>query len=298
MKQLLVVFSILGTILLVGCRTAQVPSPDIQNIPQPKQTLAQKKASLKGKTQAASAVPEALGGLVKSDEWVIYKDKQQEEFKGHVSYDNGIYVFKSGYALSDRAQNTITASQNVYLKQQNPQGPTYQIQCDWGRYNYKTGKGTLKSASKNPVRLNMQDATQTVTARAKQITFNTTTQIFILTGDVHATRTTPEGTQTMQADKATVKQLEDFVHLEGNAVLSDGEHTLQADTVIYDGAKNEARAFGARPLATGTTEQGTFAIIADSVSSDAQGTVVHLDGRVQGWLVSPEINNNKINKQF
>ncbi len=298
MRNTPLLFVALGTVCLAGCKAAQVATPTVTDVAQPKQTLAQKKASLKGKTQAASALPEALGGLVQSDEWIIYKDKQQEEFKGHVSYDNGVYVFKAGYALSDRAQNTITASQNVYLKQQNPQGPTYQVQCDWGLYNYKTGKGTLKSTSKSPVRLSMTDDTQTVTARAKQITFNTTTQIFILTGDVHATRTTEQGTQTMQADKATLRQLEDFVHLEGNAVLSDGEHTLQADTVIYNGAKNEARAFGARPLATGTTEQGTFAIIADSVSSDAQGTVVHLDGRVQGWLVSPEINNNKINKQF
>ena len=177
-------------------------------------------------------------------------------------------------------------------------GTIYEAYADSARYNYKTGKGVLQSTTQNPVRLILTDATQQVTASAKHISFDTTNQIFILTGKVKAVRTTAEGTQTMQADKATLKQLEDYLYLEGNAVLADEAHTLQADTVIYDGAHNQAHAYGARPLATGSTEQGTFAIIADNISSDAEGTFVTLDGKVQGWLVSPELNDNKINHKF
>ena len=156
----------------------------------------------------------------------------------------------------------------------------------------------MKSTTKNPVRLILTDNTQTVTANAKQISFDTNTQVFVLTGQVDAKRITAQGTQTMQANKATVKQLEDYLLLEGNAVLADDVRTLKADTVLYDGAHDQAHAYGARPLVTGSTEQGTFAIIADNVSSDAQGNVITLDGRVQGWVVSPEINNHKINNKF
>ncbi len=290
---------LISALLLSACYRAQVKAPAVQNIPQPKQTLTQKKEALQQKKKSAAKMPEVLGGIVKSDEWIIYKEQAQEEFKGHVFYDNGQYVFKADYALSDRKQHSATARGNVYLKQKQLHEPTiYEAWGDYAFYNYQTGKGILKSTSKNPARLQLTDAAQTVTATAKHISFNTNTQVFILTGNVHATRVTPDGTQTLQADKVTVKQQENYVRLDGNAVLDDGQRTVQADTVIYDGEHNHSTAYGARPLATGSTEQGTFAIIADKVTSDAQGTVVTLNGRVQGWVVSPELNNNKINQKF
>ena len=254
--------------LLGACRTAQVDALALQN--EPKQSLTQKKESLQKKKKSVSQFPQVLGGIVQSDEWVIYKEKAQEEFKGHVIYDNDPYVFKADYALSDRNQNSATARGHVYLKQKAFRSSnTYEAWGDWATYNYQTGKGILKSTSKNPARLQITDTTQTVTARAKHISFNTTTQVFVLTGDVKVQRTTQEGTQT-----------------------------LQADTIIYDSEHNTTTAYGARPLATGSTDQGTFAIIADKVDSDTQGTLVTLDGHVQGWVVSPELNNNKITGQF
>ncbi len=300
MKHL--VFPLAFTFLfgLAGCRAAQVTAPDTSAVVRPaKQTLQQKKDAAAKQKKAASQLPEVLGGIVQSDEWIIYKDKEQEEFKGHVFYDNEAYSFKADYALSDRKNNTFTASGNVHAKQKDvQQGTVYEAYADSARYNYRTGQGLLKSTTPNPVQLILTDKNQIVLARAKHISFNTTTQVFVLTGKVYATRTTSDGVQTMQADKATLKQLENYLHLDGHAALSDGTRTLQADTVIYDGAHNQAHAYGARPLATGSTEQGTFAIIADTISSDAEGTLVTLDGKVQGWLVSPELNNNKINSKF
>ena len=287
------------SVFLGACLRTQMQAPNVQNMPQPEQILAQKKVAFHEKKKSTSQWPETLGGIVKSDEWIIYKEKEQEEFKGHVSYDNGQYVFKADYALSDRKRHSATALGNVYLKQKELNTPTiYEAWGDWATYNYKTGKGILKSTSKNLARLQLTNTVQTITARAQHISFDTLTRVFILTGDVYAKRTTQEGIQTVQADKMTVKQLENYVHMDGHAVLDDGQRTLQADTIIYDGERNHSTAYGARPLATGSTEQGTFAIIADTVTSDAQGTVVTLDGRVQGWVVSPELNNNKINQKF
>ena len=283
-----------------ACRPAQVKTPPTETITRPaKQTLVQKKKALTQKKQSATQFPEVLGGVVQSDEWVIYKDEEKEEFKGHVFYDNGAYTFKSNYALSDRRTNTFTATGNVYAKSHDAeQDTTYQAYADYARYHYKTGKGFLKSTTKNPVRLILTDATQTITARAKQVSFDTNAQVVVLTGNVDAKRTTAQGNQTLQADKVTLKQQENYVYLEGNARLADDQRLLQADQVLYDGANNQARAYGARPLTTGSTEQGTFAIIADSIDSDAEGNLITLQGKVQGWLVSPELNNNKINEKF
>lgn len=288
-----------SAVVLGACHPMQVQTPSTKQFSQPaKQTLAQKKSALARKKKAATQLPQVLGGVVQSDQWVIYKDKKQEEFVGNVRYDSDRYAFKANYALSDRKQNTFTASGNVYAKHTDEQGTVYQAYADYGRYHYKTGKGVLKSTTSSPVRLVMTDNTQTITARAKQISFDMNTQVFVLTGHVDAKRTTQAGNQTLRADKATFKQLQDYLELQGNAVLADDLRQLQADTVIYDGTHNQAHAYGARPLATGSTQQGTFAIIADTVSSDAQGEIVNLSGRVQGWLVSPEINNNKINEKF
>ena len=264
---------------LQACHTVRVETPTVEQLPEkPRQTLKEKKDALKTKQKSASQVPEVLGGIVQSDQWTI--------------------TFKAGYALSDRKKNTVTARQDVYLKQHARKAPTYEAWADYAHYNYQTGKGVLKSSSKNLARLRLQDNTQTITARAKHISFDTNAQIFVLTGNVYAQRTVADGTQTVQADKATFKQLENYLLLDGHASLKDDQRTLEADTIIYDGEHDHARAFGARPLATGTTEQGTFAIIADNVTSDAQGNVVTLDGQVQGWVVSPTLNENKINRQF
>jgi len=291
-------FCLIGFIFLSGCYTVRAPLPDTKTVTQSaQQTLQQKKEQFKLQ-QKAPTLPDSLGGLLKSDEWVIYKDLEQEEFKGHVSYDNGVYTLRAGYVLSDRKNNTITATEQVYLKQHEPQGPVYEAYANRADYHYKTGKGTLRASASAPVKLVLTDPTQTVTATAQKIDFDTNTQIFTLTGKVFALRTTLEGTQTLKADKVIFKQQQDYLLLEGNALLSDGQRTLQADTILYNGAQNEAHAQGARPLLVGSAEQGTFAIIADKVSSDAAGDVVILDGNVQGWLVAPELNNNKLNSKF
>ena len=299
MKKTVQLFlAILGPGLMTGCYTVRTDLPNADAVTKPaKQVLRQRKDQLKTK-QKAPSLPQSLGGVLKSDEWTIYKDEEQEEFKGHVSYDNGVYTLRAGYVLSDRKNDTLIATEHVYIKQHEPQSPTYEAYADRAVYHYKTEKGKLTSTSKNPVKLIMTEQTQTVTATARQIDFDINTQIFTLTGSVFAKRTTPEGTQTMQADKVIFKQQEDYLYLDGHALLADEQRTLQADTVIYNGAKNEAHAFGERPLLTGSAEQGTFAIIADNVSSDAAGDVVVLDGNVQGWLVSPELNNNKLNSKF
>ena len=86
--------------------------------------------------------------------------------------------------------------------------------------------------------------------------------------------------------------------LSGGAELSDSQRTLVADTIIYDGEHNYSTASGSRPLLSGTSEQGTFAIIADKVQADNEGRQITLDGKVQGWVVSPQLNDAEINDKF
>lgn len=298
-KRPLSIFIILPTLLWMGaCHAVKIETPAPVTI-HPKATLSQAKKSLAPKKLAVQELPATLGGLVQSDSWVIYKDKSQEEFIGHVSYDNGTYIFRSDYALSDRAKSTFSAKGNVFLRQNNPDGAFYQAQADNGFYNYRTQRGNLSARGKNFITLVFRDEkNQTTTATARKAHFDLNQKIYVLEKDVHIEREAPNGTQTITAQKATVKQLQDYILLEGDATLSDGKRTLAADTMIYDGQNNASYAYGDRPLLQGTSEQGTFAVIADNVQSDAAGQRVDLKGKVQGWLVSPQINDTKLNTRF
>lgn len=286
------------TLLSAGCHTVRVEGPEVP-APQVKPKLNEAKKAFSPKKFSSGDLPEVLGGLVQSDSWIIYKEKQQEEFTGHVSYDNDAYTFRADYALSDRAKNSFLARGNVFLRQQNQDGSFYEGYAHQARYNYRTQKGELNGKNKTPVKLIYHSAKgETLTATAQKATFDLAQKIYILQGDVHIERPTEQGPQTMTAKKATYKQLAQYALLEGNATLADAQHSLQAKTIIYDGQNNTSYAQGDRVLARGTTEQGTFAIIADNVQSDNEGNKINLNGKVQGWLVSPQINESKINDKF
>lgn len=283
---------------LSGCTKVRVEGPAVP-APAVKKPLAAAKKNLQNKSRQATEIPPVLGGVVQSDSWVIYKDKQQEEFSGNVSYDNGTYAFKAAYALSQRAKNYFSARGNVWLRQTERDGSFYEAYADDADFNYKTQKGSLSARGKQPVKLVLTDEKkQTVTVYAQKVSFDLNQKIFVLQGNVRVERPAKEGLEIITAKKATYKQLENYILLEGGAKATDSQRTLEADTIIYDGAKNASYAYGARPLVHGKTEQGTFAVIADKVSADNDANRILLDGKVQGWLVSPQLNEADFNSKF
>ena len=282
--------AMVGTLCLQGCFSLtdkQLPAPP--PIPtSATKAIADKSASHKH----SQSLPKTLGGLIQSDSWVIYQEKQEEEFKGHVSYENDSYRFRADYALSQRTQNLFTAQGNVYLRKQDPDGTWYELYADKAVYNYKTGKGYALSQSKHPVRLYYHTAKgDLVHATAHRADLNTQLKTYQLTGHAVITHTNlQKQTNTLQADKISAKQMEQYALLEGNAEVSNDQYRLQANRIEYDGSKQYASALGDRPLATGTTENGTFAIIADEVQAQTNTRNIQLKGHVQGWLLSDQLN--------
>ena len=289
---------LLAAIMLGGCKTVHIAGPNV-SVPAAKPRIEQAKTSLKNKKQAAITLPPTLGGLISSDRWLIHNAKQQEEFIGNVSYQNDVYTFRSDYALSDRVNNRISAKGNVYLKQAKPGEPVYEAYADRGNYSYQQKTGDLLAEKGNEIRLIYQEKNQKpVTAYAQKAAFSLDGGLFVLQGNVRVLRPTPQGMQTMSAQQARYLQKQNYLELKGGAKVSDELRTLAAETIIYDGTKNYSYAYGARPLLTGKSEQGTFAIIADKVQSDNEGKKINMDGKVQGWLISPTINDASINDKF
>lgn len=291
--RLFILFSIPW--LAAACATVKQEGPAV---PAPGPKISRAKDALKRKTPKFNA-PQTLGGLIASDSWTVYPEKQQEEFKGHVSYDNGIYTFRADYALSDRAQSTFSAAGNIYIKQAEKNGPLYEVKADDGHYNYKTGKGRLSARKNRFVYLTYQDAQGTAThAQARKAEFDTNTKTYRLYQDVTITRPTPAGTATVTAERVLARQNDQYAVLEGGVQLSTPQYTMTADTLVMDGKNNKSYAFGSRTLLQGQTEQGQFAVIADRAEAENETRLLSLKGKVQGWLVSDEINKAEINDKF
>lgn len=283
-------------LLAAGCASVKMEGPVLKN-PVPKVVKATEKAKEKKPT---FEVPKTLGGIVSSDSWVIYPEKEQEEFKGHVYYDNGVYTFRSDYALSDRKKGTFSASGNVYIKQAPAQGPVYEAQADSGFYNYTSATGELRSTNKNNfVRLKYTDIDHiTTNAQARRATFNINNQTYNLYQNVTLRRPTEYGLATVTADKLSVRQGDEYAILEGNAKVTTPNHSLTAQTIEFDGKNNRSYAYGSRVLGQGKMEEGTFAIIADRADLDNESRKVSFKGKVAGWIVSDEINKAEINDKF
>lgn len=281
--------------VLAACTGIKAQGPVLKN-PAPKVAQAKEKAKQK---KPSFQAPQTLGGAVSSDSWIVYPEKEQEEFKGNVYYDNGVYTFRSDYALSDRKNSTFSASGHVYIKQAPPQGPVYEAQADNGWYNYATSKGELKANKNQFVRLKYTDTDRVTThAQARRADFNVNAQTYNLYKNVTIRRPTEYGLATVTADKLSVRQADEYALLEGNTKVTTPNHTFTAQTMEFDGKNNRSYAYGSRVLGQGKMEEGTFAIIADRAELENESRKISFKGKVAGWIVSDQINKAEVNEKF
>ncbi len=261
--------------------------------------VAQQKAQAFKDKQKAD-LPDTLGGVVSSERWIIYKEKEEEEFEGNVRYDNGIYAFRADYALSQRKKNLFTARGNVWARYNPAEGGSYEIYADKATYNYKTADGTANGTGKKQMKLVYHDPKgDVVTALADQTHFNTQEQTYRLSGNVLITHQDPHGKlATLKGQELTVLQQKPYALLQGGAEAENPSYHLKAQTIEYNGEKGFSYAYGGRPLIQGKTEDGTFAIIADEIKVENTTRKIHLTGQVQGWTVSEQINRSQANQSF
>lgn len=294
-KSAIIFCLFLAGVLTTGCASVKVQGPVLKN-PAPKVAAVQEKAK---KEKPSFSLPQTLGGAISSDSWIIYPDKEQEEFKGHVLYDNGTYVFQADYALSDRKKSTFSASGNVFVKQAPPQGPVYEVWADSGFYNYESQKGVLQSQPNKFVRLHYTDTDRVLTrAQARKADFDVQKQTYNLYTDVTLRRPTQFGLATVTADKLSVRQKDEYALLQGNAKVTTPNHSLSAQTIEFDGKNDRSYAYGSRVLGTGKTEEGIFSIIADRAELANTSRKIAFKGKVAGWVVSDEINKSEVNDKF
>lgn len=288
-------------LLLAGCFSLRDDSSRSVSLPSAaaaKAAAGQKVQNLKDKTQFS--LPDTLGGVVSSDRWVVYQEREEEEFEGNVSYDGGLYAFRCDYALSQRKKNLFTARGNVWARKNEPQNAFYELSADRAVYNYQTGRGEASARKGKNIELTYQNAQGALTrAFAQRAEFDVKERVYRLIGGARVVYTAADGQQiTLRAQQITAREKDNYAVLEGGAEVNNGKYSLRAQTLEYDGNNRRVYAHGSRPLAQGKTEDGTFAIIADKADTETDSRKIHLSGGVQGWVVSEQVNASKANRTF
>ena len=191
-----------------------------------------------------------LGGMVKSDKWIIRKDSFEEEFIGNVHYENEMYKISADRALSKRKAKTYELSVNVFLS--------------------RTENDTTITLNAGRVFYNQQKDTGIVNAAKK--------------AQVKIVYTTPENVYTLLANKIEFSNKANFFKASGSVQLSDKENTLKAKEVTFDRISGVFEALSARPIMLGANKDGSYALEADKLTVNTKTGKSNAVGNVQGWL--------------
>ena len=191
-----------------------------------------------------------LGGMVKSDKWVIRKDSFEEEFIGNVYYENEMYKISADKALSKRKDKTYELSGNVFLSRS--ENNTF-ITLSAGQvfYNQKKDVGFAVAAPKKQVKI---------------------------------VYTTPENIYTLLANKVEFSNKANFFKATGKVQLSDKENTLKANEITFDRAGGIFEALSVRPIIFGKNKDGSYALEADKMIVNTKTGKFNATGKPQGWL--------------
>ena len=191
-----------------------------------------------------------LGGMVKSDKWIIRKDSFEEEFIGNVRYENDTYQLFADRALSRRQAKIYELSGNVQLSR-------------------KEGENILTLNASNILYDQKQDTGFAKGSPKKQ---------------VKVIYTTPENIYTLFADKVEFSRKANFFNAAGRVKLSDKENTLQAQSVTFDRESGIFEALSVRPLFTGENKDASYALTADKIIIDTKNQNFKALGQSQGWI--------------
>lgn len=195
-----------------------------------------------------------LGGMVKSDKWIIRKYALEEEFIGNVHYENEMYKLQADKALSKRKEKQYELSGNVLLSRS--EGDT-NLTLTAGSVFYDQNKDT--GLAKAPQK-----------------------------GQVKIVYTTPDNTYTLLANKVEFSKQASFCKATGNIKLSDKENTLKAQSATFDRLSGIFEALSVRPFVQGKNKDGSYALEADKIIVDTKNGTVKTLGKSQGWLTLRE----------
>ncbi|WP_428897842.1 hypothetical protein Dip518_000026 [Parelusimicrobium proximum] len=234
-----------------------------------------------------------LGGIVKSDRWLIKKDAQQEEFIGNVSYDTPKYKLKADRALSDRKNNIFTLNGRAYLMHKTDKGAVSELTGDKIVFNNNTGKGTVTSA-KAPVSIIYTLPDYKIEADSRKADFNIKKETADLTDNVRIKYTTDEDFLLLFSDKAFFNRRAERAVFMGNVDAATSAYSILAGKAVADNLSNTVVFEERRPVATADVNNTKMALQSDKISIDTAKRKISAHGSIRGWI-QPEEDFTGIN---
>lgn len=239
-------------------------------------------------TAPAQELPEGLlGGLLKSDKWLIHKTEQSEEFIGNVRYESELYKLKSAYAKSDRKNNIFTLEKDVYLWNKNLKGDTSAVTADNVVFNLNTGAGAA-AGNKTPLNIVYTTSDAVLEAESKTAAFNTKKETLTLKDNVKIKYTLPADFLLAFSEAAYVDRKNDTLRLSGNVELDTSQYSVLAREVSLDNKNNKAVIAGGRPVVTADKPEFSLAAQSERIEIDTLNQKIKAHGRINGWVQPKE----------
>ena len=195
-----------------------------------------------------------LGGMIKSDKWIIRKEALEEEFIGNVNYENEKYKLFADRAISKRKIKTYELEGNVFLSRKE-KDTSISMTAERVSYNQQKDIGFAQGSKRKQVKIVYK---------------------------------TPENTYTLLANKIEFSKQANFFRAVGKVKLSDKTNTLQAQSATFDRQTGIFEALPQRPVFTGNNKDGDYAITADKIFIDTKAQKIKALGQAQGWIASKE----------
>lgn len=202
---------------------------------------------------AAVEAPRTAGAVVMSDEWIIRKEKGEEEFKGNVRLDQGPDALRAGWALYDKGRGLWKARGDVRATRTDDQGGTAEVQGDEGSYRLADRSGELTG---RPLRFSRSFKDEAGAGHR---------------WDGSAAKAAYDG-------KAATLRLSGGVHLRGDGM------ELRSKEAFYERAAGRVTFTEGRPVARVERERFSGALQAVSLTVADSPRRLRAEGGVRGWL--------------
>jgi len=201
--------------------------------------------------QVKADFPNVLGGVVRSDKWIIRRKAGEEEFIGDVSYKNPFYAVSADWAMFRRKRGIVDLKGKVHGTKIEKTGAQTESFSHTATYNLNSNTALLKPKSDETVKVIHTDPKRGKwTADAKSAFFNEKKSTVILSQDVK---------------------------IKGEEVSSLSKQA------VYD-YKAAFFQFTGVPVIWGSHNKSDFAITGDSATASAYYNDISITGAVKGWV--------------
>ena len=201
------------------------------------------------------ASSQIAGGVVQSDEWVVRRDKNEEEFTGHVRFDRARDHGQSDWALYEKGKGLWKLKGGVHGLRETEKGEILELWADEADYHMDSKDGRARG-TKDRMRFR-----RTFTRKGQPVVWDGTAQEAVWNG----------GDQRMR--------------LLGGVTVDGADIFLRSRAAVWDQATRKGELQGGRPVGRFSGERYVSACQADviGVSDDPQTIEAH--GGVTGWFV-------------